>query len=200
MALRDKTLWRMLYETAARAHEILALDVADLDFANRKAKVRRKGGAADIIVWRTATARLLPRLLKGRKTGPLFLTGRRARMQLPPGDIDRTAAARGCIGRAAALFEAATRDMLGGPWTLHQLRHSALTHAAEEGASTSTLLAYSGHTSVASLARYARVSPEALGRWQASATRRAGGKTPARTRCSVSSPSGQRSHVTPCHR
>jgi hypothetical protein len=32
---------------------------------------------------------------------------------------------------------------------------------------TATLLAYSGHISVASLARYARVSPEALARWQA---------------------------------
>jgi integrase/recombinase XerC/integrase/recombinase XerD len=50
--------------------------------------------------------------------------------------------------------------------TPHQLRHSALTHAAEDGANTSTLLSYSGHTSIASLARYARVSPEALGRWQ----------------------------------
>lgn len=168
MALRDKALWRMLYETAARAHEILALDVADLDPANRKAKVRRKGGAADIVVWRTGTARLLPRLLNGRKTGPLFLTGRRARVQLPPSDIHPDSGrARLSYRQAAALFEAATRDMPGGPWTLHQLRHSALTHAAEEGASTSTLLACSGHSSVASLARYARVSPETLGRWQA---------------------------------
>jgi integrase/recombinase XerC/integrase/recombinase XerD len=46
------------------------------------------------------------------------------------------------------------------------VRHSALTHAAEDGANTSTLLAYSGHTSIASLARYTRVSPEALARWQ----------------------------------
>jgi hypothetical protein len=30
-----------------------------------------------------------------------------------------------------------------------------------------SMLAYSGHTSVTSLARYARVSPEALARWQA---------------------------------
>jgi hypothetical protein len=41
-----------------------------------------------------------------------------------------------------------------------------LTYAAEDGANTSTLLACSGHTSVASLARYARVSPQALARWQ----------------------------------
>ena len=45
--------------------------------------------------------------------------------------------------------------------------HTALTHAAEAGANTGTLLAFSGHASVASLARYTRVSPAALTRWQA---------------------------------
>jgi integrase len=72
-----------------------------------------------------------------------------------------TGQARLSYRRAAELFTEATDGA-----TLHQLRHSALTHAAEDGANTSTLLAYSGHTSVASLARYARVSPEALSRWQ----------------------------------
>ena len=37
------------------------------------------GGAIDIIVWQTGTARLLPRLLKGRKSGPVFVTKRKAR-------------------------------------------------------------------------------------------------------------------------
>jgi site-specific recombinase XerD len=37
---------------------------------------------------------------------------------------------------------------------------------AEGGASTPMLMAKSGHTSVASLARYARPSAEALARWQ----------------------------------
>jgi integrase len=158
----------MLYETAARASEVLALDVDDLDLRNRSAKVRRKAGAVDVIVWQTATARLLPRLLKRRRTGPVFCTDRRARVQLPPGDLDPASGrARLSYRRAAELFTQATAGCPGGPWTLHQLRHSALTHAAEAGANTATLLAYSGHTSVASLARYARVSPEALARWQA---------------------------------
>jgi integrase len=139
-----------------------------LDLPNRCAKVRRKGNAVDVIVWQTATARLLPRLLKRRRTGPVFLTDRRARVQLPPGDLDpATGRARLSYRRAAELFEQATAVCPGGPWTLHQLRHSALTHAAEAGANTATLLAYSGHTSVASLTRYARVSPAALARWQA---------------------------------
>jgi integrase len=150
------------YETAARAGELLALDVPDLDLRNRCAKVRRKGNAVDMIVWQTGTARLLPRLLHGRTRGPVFLTERRARVPLAAADLHPdTGQARLSYRRAAELFTTAT-----GGATLHQLRHSALTHAAEDGANTSTLLSYSGHTSVASLARYARVSPEALSRWQ----------------------------------
>jgi integrase/recombinase XerC/integrase/recombinase XerD len=176
---RERTMWQLLYETAARANEVLALDVPDLDLRNRCAKVRRKGSAVDVIVWRTGTARLLPRLLKGRRSGPMFLTDRRARVQLPPCDLEpESGRARLSYRRAAELFEQATRPLANpgitdpaelerrGGWSLHQLRHSALTHAAEDGANTSTLLSYSGHTSVASLARYARVSPEALARWQ----------------------------------
>jgi integrase len=63
--------------------------------------------------------------------------------------------------QAEDLFRAAS-----GGATLHQLRHSALTHDAEDGASTPMLMAKSGHTSVTSLARYARPSAEALARWQ----------------------------------
>jgi integrase/recombinase XerC/integrase/recombinase XerD len=161
--IREKTLWTMLYESAARSSEVLRLDVAELDMPNRKSKVRRKAGAVDVITWRTATARLLPRLLKGRRTGPVFLTDRRARVELPPCDIDPASGrARLSYRQAEAVF-----SELSGGKTLHQWRHAALTHAAEDGASTATLLAYSGHTSVVSLARYARVSPEALGQWQA---------------------------------
>ncbi len=76
--LRERALWRMLYETAARSAEVLRLDVPNLDLPNRRARVRRKGGQLDTIVWQTGTARLLPRLLKGRKSGPVFLTERRA--------------------------------------------------------------------------------------------------------------------------
>ena len=162
ISIRERTLWRMLYETAARSAEVLRLDVEDLDLANRLAKVRRKGGAIDTIVWQTGTARLLPRLLKGRKTGPVFLTDRRARVELPPCDVEQaTGRARLSYRQAEDLFKAAS-----GGKTLHQLRHSALTHDAENGASTPMLMAKSGHTSVASLARYARPSAEALARWQ----------------------------------
>jgi len=161
--LRERTLWRMLYETAARSAEVLGLDVPDLDLPNRRARVRRKGGQLDTIVWQTGTARLLPRLLKGRTVGPVFLTERRARVELPPGDVDpATGRARLSYRQAEDLFKAAS-----GGATLHQLRHSALTHDAEDGVNTPMLQARSGHSSVRSLTRYARISAEALARHQA---------------------------------
>lgn len=131
------------------------------------ANARLDAVALDTIVWRTQTARLLPRMLDGRRTGPVFLTDRRARVELPPIGLDsESGRARLSYRRAAECFEDATEKLPGGSWTLHQLRHSALTHTAEDGANTSTLLAFSGHTSVASLAPYARVSPEGFARWQ----------------------------------
>jgi len=162
ISIRERTLWRMLYETAARSAEVLRLDVEDLDLPNRKAKVRRKGGAIDVIVWQTGTARLLPRLLKDRKTGPVFVTERKARVQLPAADLDEHGRARLSYQQAEALFAKAS-----GGATLHQLRHSALTHDAEAGTGTPMLMRRSGHTSVRSLAKYAQVSAEALMRHQA---------------------------------
>lgn len=177
--LRERVLWHLLYESAARAEEVLMLDVGDLDTGNRCAVVTRKGGAREVIAWQTGTARLLPRMLAGRKSGPVFLTDRKARPSVAVNDVDpSTGRARLSYRRAAELFESHTLAFDDGPYTLHQLRHSRLTHAAEDGASTPVLMKLSGHTSVRSLVKYARVSDEGLRRFQAdsdpSARRRSG--------------------------
>jgi integrase len=62
--LREKALWRVRYETAARAAEILEIDVQDLDLDNRQAPIRSKGGAIQWVYRDTGTAHLLPRLLR----------------------------------------------------------------------------------------------------------------------------------------
>jgi integrase len=159
LPLRERTLWRLLYETAARANELLALDVADLDLANRRAPVHSKGGAVEWVFWQTGSAQLLPRLLTGRTSGPVFLGGRRPTRAVASLDLDPgSGRARLSYRRAAELFRVRTG------WTLHQLRHSALTHAAEDGTNLPLLLARSRHASVRSLERYARPGPEAVAR------------------------------------
>ncbi|WP_231618523.1 site-specific integrase [Nonomuraea sp. SBT364] len=54
-ALRERVLWRLLYDTAARAEELLSLDVEDLDLEFRRARVVSKGGAIEYVHWATAT-------------------------------------------------------------------------------------------------------------------------------------------------
>lgn len=142
------------------ANEILSLDIEDLDLPNKRARVRSKGGAVEWVFWQTGAALLLPRLLADRTTGPVFLADRQPTRAVP--GIDQcplTGRARLSYRRAAELFREATPG-----WTLHQLRHSALTHAAEDGTNTPILRARSRHASVRSLERYARPSPEAVAR------------------------------------
>ena len=163
VALRERVFWRLLYESAARANEILSLNVEDLDLANKRARVRSKGGAVEWVFWQTGAALLLPRLLVGRSTGPVFLADRQPTRAVPSVDLcPHSGRARLSYRRAAELFSEATPG-----WTLHQLRHSALTHAAEDGTNTPILLARSRHTSVRSLERYARPGPEAVARYVA---------------------------------
>lgn len=154
IALREKVLWRMLYETAGRASEILSLDVLDLDLGERSAPVVGKGGGIERLHWATGTARLLPRYLGARTTGPLFLTERAPRVAMAKADIDPTTGhGRLSYRRAAEIFTEAS-----GGHTLHQLRHSALTHLAEDGVDVALLRAKSRHRSLRSLERYVRPS------------------------------------------
>ena len=160
VALREKTLWRMLYETGARANEVLALDVNDLDLGERCARIIGKGGHSERVYWMTGAARLLPRLLGDRTTGPVFLADRPPRIAVAKRDLDRTTGrARLSYRRAAELFSEAS-----GGSTLHQLRHSLLTHWAEDGVDVALLKAKSRHRSLRSLERYVRPSEASVAR------------------------------------
>jgi len=119
-----------------------------------------KGGRAELVGWETKTARLLPRYLHGRRTGPVFLAGIAPAPARQPAlaDIDPvTGHARLSYRRAAELFTLAS-----GGGTLHQLRHSRLTHLAEDGVQLPILMAKSRHTSLTSLAIYAKPTFDAV--------------------------------------
>ena len=170
-ALRERVLWRMLYETAARAEEVLTLDVADLDLQFRRARTVSKGGDAEYLHWATATARLLPRLLKGRSSGPVFLADRRSpaagsRVRALS-DIDPVSGrGRLSYARAEYLFKQASKrhDPHRDGWTLHQLRHSALKHLAAAGRTAPELQAKSRHKHLATLGRHVRLGEETSAR------------------------------------
>ncbi|WP_424537214.1 hypothetical protein ACOZ38_24635 [Sphaerisporangium viridialbum] len=54
------------------------LNIEDLDLEFRRGGVTSKCGAIEYVHWAIGTARLLPRLLRGRTSGPVFLADRRA--------------------------------------------------------------------------------------------------------------------------
>ncbi|MFD8558003.1 tyrosine-type recombinase/integrase [Streptosporangium canum] len=162
--LREKTLWRMLYETAARAAEILALNVEDLDLEHRRAPVRSKGGAIEWVYWDSGTAHLLPRLLRlpdgsTRTHGPLFLSERR------PVPARRPAAADICphTGRARLGYDRA-RVLLEkyAGLDLHQLRHSAATHLGEAEVPLQLIMGKTRHKNPRTAMRYTQPGGEAV--------------------------------------
>ncbi len=163
--IRERTLWRMLYETAARADEILGIDIEDLDIPNKRARVESKGGDSDFVFFQAGTARLLPRLLAGRKHGPIFLAHLAPSPARVPANLDLcpiTGRARLSYRRAEELLVQHTG------WTLHQFRHSALTQLAEQNVSLPLLMAKSRHRNLRTLQRYARPGPEAVAQLTAS--------------------------------
>jgi predicted RNA polymerase sigma factor/site-specific recombinase XerD len=122
LPVRERALWRLLYESAAGVRAVLSLNVENLDLDDRRAR------AGDTWVsWRSETARLLPYLVAGRTQGPLFLADRRPGPARTPTEGDlcpQTGRRRLSYERAEYLFKQATRplDPAGNGYTLRQLK------------------------------------------------------------------------------
>lgn len=145
----------------------------DADTVNRELSIARKA-----IGWWQRQGWIAgdPTIIARRTRGPLFLTDRKVPAGTPTlGVCPETGRARRSYRRVEEIFEEKTR-LLANPvaspediedldgWTFHRLRHSALTHDAEDGTSTPMLVARSGHASVRSLERYARPGVDAVAR------------------------------------
>ncbi|MFF4054009.1 hypothetical protein ACFYZ5_46355 [Streptomyces chartreusis] len=138
VSLREKTFWKVLCESAARADEVLYLNAEDPYPQDKRGRITAKG-AIEWIHRQSGTAQLLPRLISRRTRGTLFLTDRKAPAGTPTLDVcPETGRARLPFRRAEEIFEENTRllaNPLASPediedlngWTLHRLRHSALT-------------------------------------------------------------------------
>jgi integrase len=163
VALRERTLWRLLYESSSRASAVLALDIPSVNLKARKAKAVIKGGRTIWVYFERQGANLLEEYIDGRTYGPVFLTDRRPRDWRRRPTSDFAPDGRRCrlsYDRAEHILQ----EYAG--ITLHILRHSRLAYlAGEENVDTPMLMAISGHTSPATLhRRYARPSGKAVAR------------------------------------
>jgi integrase len=157
----EKTLWRLLYDTAARTHRILGLDIGNLDLQDKTAAGTGKGGITGQVNWYAHTARLLPRIVGGRTREPLFLASRRTGRPIATLDLDPAGGrARLSYRQAAECFTTTTG------WTLHQQRRTRFRELKDGSCPLPVLHKITGHRSLRTLTEHYPVpSPETVRAW-----------------------------------
>lgn len=152
--VRDWAALELTYASGLRVSEVTGLDLGDIDFSRRTARVEGKGRKERVVpfgipaeqalrMWLTERARLA-----GPEAGAALFVGERGR-RLDPRML-RTA-----VHRLTAV--AGVKDLAP-----HGLRHSAATHLLEGGSDLRSVQELLGHASLSTTQRYTHVSPERL--------------------------------------
>jgi integrase len=158
---RDRALFWLIYDGGLRSQEALAINLEDIDWAERSIRIHGKGDRAREMFFSRRVSRYLDDYLKQRgqpTLGPLFVTARKARS---PRRAELTADgyARLSYRQADTLWKKYTPA-----WDLHQLRHTAISARAAHGYSEVELKRFSGHSSLRSLEGYIAHNREAAKR------------------------------------
>jgi integrase/recombinase XerC len=162
-ALRDAAILEFLYASAARVSELCSLDIDDLDFTRRTARLDGKGGRERVVpfgipaeqalrVWlergRLALLTESSALSATPSTSAVFLGVRGKR-------IDPAVVRRVVHSRLAAVPNAPDT----GP---HGFRHSAATHLIEGGADLRDVQELLGHATLTTTQIYTHVTVERI--------------------------------------
>lgn len=146
---RDAALIRFMAETGARAGEVVALELTDLDLKGGTAVVRRgKGGKGRLVPFGPATGVALDRYLRARafhrlaRTSPMLWLGDRGK------EFSYDALHKTLSGRANAAGIERFKP--------HLLRHTAAHRWLAAGGSEAGLLAVAGWTRPDMLMRYTK--------------------------------------------
>ncbi len=156
LELRDRALFEIAYASGLRAEELVALDLASVDFDGEQLRVEGKGSKTRMVPAGEpalkALARYLDRARAALSQGPdepaLFLSksGRR----LSTSDVRR----RLSVWSRHAAMQGAVHP--------HVLRHSFATHLLEGGADLRSIQELLGHASVSTTQTYTRVESARL--------------------------------------
>jgi site-specific recombinase XerD len=144
--LRNRTLVELAYSAGLRSHEIVVLDVADVDFERATVHVFGKGGKDRVVPLGEEAARWLRRYLRD------------ARPELERGNPE---AALFLSQQGCRLTTATVRRVFPNP---HRLRHAFATHLLDGGADLRSIQELLGHVSVNTTRIYTSVSNQHLHR------------------------------------
>lgn len=148
--LAPRTLFYLLGDLALRVDEGLGLDVNDITWNKGQEAViveHGKGNRERVIpfTWNMACTPLLKRLCNQQKTGALFTTNRETR-----GDYDW----------AYYWWEKTLKIANAQHYTIHQLRHTAITEMIRDGMNLMAVKRLAGHKRIQSTEIYTQVTGE----------------------------------------
>jgi integrase/recombinase XerC len=153
-AARDRAILELLYSTGMRVSELVACNMASLDFETGMVMVRGKGNRQRIVPFGKQAVKALrayfaereellrKRLQQGKKfdRAPLFLNSRGTR--LTARSVERM------------ISDYGMKAGLDKPITPHVLRHSFATHLLEMGADMRSVQELLGHASLSTTQKY----------------------------------------------
>ena len=149
VAVRGRALLELLYATGLRCAEVVSLDLAEVDFEARMARVVGKGRKERVVPFggraRDAVKAWLPiRMTLSPESDALFVNQRGGRL------TDRSI--RALVAHRIRQV-AITRKV-----SPHTFRHSFATHLLERGADLRTIQELLGHASLSTTQRYTHVN------------------------------------------
>lgn len=158
LGTRDGAVLELLYATGLRVSELVALDLADIDFSSRQLRTLGKGKKERIVPFGEKAMEALRRYLPTRtvlvarrlasRREPLFVNARGLRL------TDRS---------VRRLLDQALLDAgVSRSASPHALRHSFATHLLSAGADLRSIQELLGHASLSTTQKYTHLDAERL--------------------------------------
>lgn len=145
---RDRALFEILYGCGVRVSELAAINLNDIDFAERWIRVRGKGRKERLVPFGSKAGAALDRYLPDRKAKPeqraLFVNFRGGRLT-----------SRGIYGIVRFYATMAVQDDSIHP---HSFRHACATHLLRDGADLRAIQELLGHARLSTTQKYTQVS------------------------------------------
>lgn len=156
LGMRDSVLLELLYSTGVRVSELVAIQIKNIDFYDRRIKVLGKGNKERYVLYGTRLDRLMKtylddarnELLKDKKNNYLLLNHL--------GNPLTTAGVRTILNK---VIEKGSLQFHISP---HVLRHTFATHMLDEGADLKSVQELLGHENLSTTQIYTHVSNEHL--------------------------------------
>ncbi len=145
--LRDCAIMEILYATGMRISELVNLDIKDIDFKNKTARVTGKGSKQRMVLLNDPAIKALDEYLAVRpdvSITALFLN--RYKNKLSARSVEK-------------MFKKnMNRSGVGKPASPHTMRHSFATHLLQGGSDVVTIKELLGHESLATTQIYTNIS------------------------------------------